>query len=50
MRDEVAGVLGKPSDGSPLAPKGWPARYAARRIAWHVIDHLWEMEDRRDPA
>ncbi|WP_433360649.1 hypothetical protein [Streptosporangium sp. CA-115845] len=25
----------------------WPVRYAARRIAWHVIDHLWEMEDRR---
>jgi hypothetical protein len=25
---------------------GWPARYAARRIAWHVLDHAWEMEDR----
>ncbi|WP_248959057.1 DinB family protein [Sphaerisporangium perillae] len=47
MRDEIAGVLGKPSDGSPLRPGGWPARYAARRIAWHVIDHIWEMEDRR---
>jgi hypothetical protein len=50
MRDEVAAVLGEPSDGAPLAPGGWPARYAARRIAWHVIDHLWEMEDRREPA
>ncbi|MCW2879357.1 MAG: hypothetical protein JWQ95_3457 [Sphaerisporangium sp.] len=47
MRDEIAEVLSKPSDGSPLAPGGWPARYAARRIAWHVIDHIWEMEDRR---
>lgn len=26
--------------------KGWPIRYAARRIAWHVIDHTWEIEDR----
>ncbi|GII77320.1 hypothetical protein Sru01_23020 [Sphaerisporangium rufum] len=47
LRDEIAAVLGKPSDGVPLAAKGWPARYAARRMAWHVIDHLWEMEDRR---
>ena len=28
----------------------WPARYAARRIAWHVLDHAWEIEDRSDPA
>jgi hypothetical protein len=28
--------------------KGWPARYAARRTAWHVLDHLWEIEDRSD--
>jgi hypothetical protein len=24
----------------------WPACYAARRIAWHVLDHAWEIEDR----
>jgi hypothetical protein len=24
----------------------WPYRYAARRIAWHVLDHAWEMQDR----
>jgi hypothetical protein len=33
----------------PAAPvlKGrWPARYAARRIAWHALDHAWEIEDR----
>jgi hypothetical protein len=28
---------------------GWPVRYAARRITWHVLDHLWEMEDRSEP-
>jgi hypothetical protein len=27
---------------------GWPARYAARRIAWHALDHAWEIEDRTD--
>ena len=25
----------------------WPMRYAARRIAWHSLDHAWEIEDRR---
>jgi hypothetical protein len=25
----------------------WPARYALRRCAWHVLDHAWEIEDRR---
>ncbi|MDP9841840.1 hypothetical protein [Streptosporangium lutulentum] len=47
IRAEITEVLAIPSDGSPLVSGGWPARYAARRIAWHVIDHLWEMEDRR---
>ena len=25
-----------------------PPRYAARRIAWHALDHAWEMEDRTE--
>jgi hypothetical protein len=28
--------------------RGWLPRYAARRIAWHVLDHAWEMENRTD--
>jgi hypothetical protein len=24
----------------------WPARYLIRRVAWHVMDHAWEIEDR----
>jgi hypothetical protein len=24
----------------------WPTRYAIRRIAWHVVDHAWEIEDK----
>jgi hypothetical protein len=50
LRDAIVAVLGAPSDGTPLVPKGWPPRYAARRIAWHVLDHAWEMEDRSEPA
>lgn len=46
LRAAVLEVLRQPSDGSPLAGRKWPARYAARRIAWHALDHAWEMEDR----
>ena len=47
MRDDIVAALGGPSDGAPLRDRGWPSRYAARRVTWHVLDHLWEMEDRR---
>ena len=50
LRDELAETLRGASDGSPLVAKGWPPRYAMRRIAWHVLDHAWEMQDRADPA
>ena len=29
-----------------LRTKSWPWRYTARRVAWHGLDHAWEMEDR----
>jgi hypothetical protein len=50
LREALLEVLRAPSDGSPPVPKGWPPRYAARRIAWHVLDHAWEMQDRSDLA
>jgi len=50
MRADVLTLLREPSDGSPLAGKKWPPRYAARRIAWHALDHAWEIEDRTGPA
>jgi len=31
---------------SGVAPTGWPIRYGVRRLAWHVLDHVWEIEDR----
>ena len=45
-RAAIAEVLAAPSEPSSLAAKGWPPRYAARRIAWHVLDHAWEIEDK----
>jgi hypothetical protein len=24
----------------------WPIPYALRRVAWHVLDHAWEIEDK----
>ncbi len=50
LRSAIAAVLREPSDGSPIAGRKWTRRYAARRIAWHVLDHAWEIEDRTDPA
>ena len=38
---------------APLPPelaKAWPFRYAGRRLAWHLLDHAWEIEDRTEPA
>ena len=50
MRAEMLNILHRPSNESALADRTWTARYAARRIAWHALDHAWEMEDRSDPA
>jgi hypothetical protein len=40
-RKALLAALRKPSPDSK-----WPAAYAIRRIAWHALDHAWEMEDR----
>jgi hypothetical protein len=50
LREELLATLRQPSDGTAPVPKGWPPRYGARRIAWHVLDHAWEIEDRSEPA
>ena len=49
-RESILAVLRRASDGGPVAGGSWPARYAARRIAWHALDHAWEIEDRGVPA
>jgi hypothetical protein len=50
LRAEMLAIIGAPSDGSPIAGKRWTTRYAAHRIAWHALDHAWEIEDRSEPA
>jgi hypothetical protein len=50
LRERVLAILREPSDGLPIADRKWPPRYAARRIAWHALDHAWEIEDRTDPG
>jgi hypothetical protein len=50
VRAAICDSLARPTDGAPVPGGRWPARYAARRIAWHVLDHAWEIEDRTDPA
>ena len=39
----VAGDL--PSKG-PRGGKLWVPRYFVRRVAWHLLDHAWEIEER----
>ena len=50
LRSEVLEALRAARSGDPPAPKGWPPRYLARRIAWHALDHAWEIEDRSGPS
>jgi len=47
-RRAILEALRAGADGKPLRERGWPVRYAARRIAWHALDHAWEIEDRTD--
>jgi len=49
LRVAMLEVLREPSEGGPIG-KRWTARYAARRIAWHALDHAWEIEDRTEPG
>jgi hypothetical protein len=46
LRADIAQTLATARVGEPLVASGWLPRYAARRIAWHVLDHAWEIEDR----
>ena len=46
FRADVERVLRAARDGAPMAGKGWTPRYYLRRAAWHVLDHVWEIEDK----
>lgn len=44
-RKEIVALLVSPEPNAAGAAS-WSPRYAARRIAWHVMDHAWEIEDK----
>jgi len=46
VRADILEAISGARAGSPATEKGWLPRYAARRIAWHVLDHAWEIQDR----
>lgn len=51
IRDEIlegftAAARGELPTEGPRGGKRWSPRYYVRRVAWHVIDHAWEIEDR----
>jgi hypothetical protein len=42
----AAGVRGEIPEQGPRGGALWTPRYFVRRVAWHIVDHLWEIEDR----
>ena len=42
----AAGVRGEIPDQGPRGGALWAPHYFVRRVSWHVVDHLWEIEDR----
>jgi len=51
LHDAMLEALRARARGLPVAEprrtkKPWTPRYFARRVAWHVLDHAWEIEDR----
>jgi hypothetical protein len=52
--DEQRGAIsdalrGDTDDDRGGTPTAWTPRYVLRRIAWHVLDHAWELEDKSRP-
>jgi hypothetical protein len=42
----AAAVRGELPTQGPRGGARWTPRYFVRRSAWHVLDHVWELEDR----
>ncbi len=45
-RAELEQVLRAARSGA--VDTGWQPRYFLRRAAWHVLDHVWEIEDKSE--
>lgn len=55
LRAAMLEALRARARGMPVAEPSraktvWTPRYFARRVAWHVLDHAWEIEDRAKPG
>jgi len=46
MRESLLAVIRADRTGQPGRDRGWAPRYCARRLAWHALDHAWEIQDR----
>ena len=46
MKTLEASARGEIPKYGPRGGKRWSPRYFVRREAWHVLDHVWEIEDR----
>jgi hypothetical protein len=42
----AAGARGEIPPEGPRGGALWTPHYFVRRVAWHTVDHLWEIEDR----
>jgi hypothetical protein len=42
----AAAARGEVAERGPRGGVRWTPRYFVRRVAWHVLDHVWEIEDR----
>ncbi|NPV41372.1 MAG: hypothetical protein HPY72_08540 [Anaerolineae bacterium] len=42
----AASVRGEIPALGPRGGKRWSPRFFVRRVAWHALDHAWELEDR----
>ena len=44
----IAAARGDVPARGPRGGIRWTPRYFVRRLAWHELDHAWEIEDRAD--
>ncbi len=54
LHDAMLAALRARARGLPVAQPSqakspWTPRYFVRRVAWHLLDHAWEIEDRAIP-
>lgn len=42
----AAAVRGELPERGPRGGRIWPPRFFVRYVAWHTLDHVWEIKDR----